>query len=153
MELDKHFTATTYILSSTEPEVLLHFHEKLQAWLPPGGHLETNETPYEAALREIKEETDIDEQHLEFMSNGEPPRRIDERVEMLTMPHYLLSEKIEENHFHLDWIYFAKIDPANFDATTRTEEFRWFTILDLNEESELFENVRALAVKGIEKFY
>lgn len=46
-------------------EVLLVHHKRLQLWLPVGGELEPGETPLEAALRELKEETGL---------VGEPPR-------------------------------------------------------------------------------
>ncbi len=32
----------------------------INKWLPVGGHIEQNETPDEALLREIKEETNLD---------------------------------------------------------------------------------------------
>lgn len=35
-------------------------------WAPPGGHLEFKESPFEAAKRELKEETDLDAEKLEF---------------------------------------------------------------------------------------
>ena len=65
-KLDKHFTATTYIVHANQPITLLHYHRKLRTWLPPGGYLEKNETPFEAAIREIHEETGIQYHELEF---------------------------------------------------------------------------------------
>jgi len=35
-------------------------HPKLKKWLPPGGHVEENESPPEAATREVKEETGLE---------------------------------------------------------------------------------------------
>jgi len=37
--------------------VLLIRHERLGVWLYPGGHVEPNETPREAAEREFREES------------------------------------------------------------------------------------------------
>ena len=39
--------------------VLLHPHRKLGLWLPPGGHIEANELPDEAAVREVLEESGV----------------------------------------------------------------------------------------------
>lgn len=40
-------------------EVLLVHHKRLAAWLPVGGEVEANETPQEAAARELVEETGL----------------------------------------------------------------------------------------------
>jgi 8-oxo-dGTP pyrophosphatase MutT (NUDIX family) len=34
-------------------------HKKLGKWLPPGGHIEPNELPDDAACREVLEETGL----------------------------------------------------------------------------------------------
>jgi 8-oxo-dGTP pyrophosphatase MutT (NUDIX family) len=52
-----HVTASAIVLG---PEgVLLHFHKKLHLWLQPGGHIEENEEPWDAAQREVLEETGL----------------------------------------------------------------------------------------------
>ncbi|MDE2143958.1 MAG: NUDIX domain-containing protein, partial [Elusimicrobia bacterium] len=43
-----------------EGKVLLIKHKKLGLWLAPGGHIDEGETPDEAALRELKEETGLE---------------------------------------------------------------------------------------------
>lgn len=40
-------------------KVLLVHHKKLNVWLPPGGHIESNELPHRAAEREFFEETGV----------------------------------------------------------------------------------------------
>ena len=42
-----------------DQKVLLHYHKKVRLVLPPGGHVEPNETPAESAIREVKEETGL----------------------------------------------------------------------------------------------
>lgn len=39
--------------------VVLHKHRKLGIWLQPGGHVDPDETPAEAAVREASEETGL----------------------------------------------------------------------------------------------
>ena len=44
---------------TAEGKVLLHLHRKLGMWLPPGGHIERDEIPDDAAVREVFEETGL----------------------------------------------------------------------------------------------
>ena len=55
-----HFTASMFVVSPTHTEVLLIWHERLQLWVQPGGHLDKEDTTIlSAALREVKEETTL----------------------------------------------------------------------------------------------
>lgn len=117
----KQFTATVFLFH--EGKVLLHFHKKLQKWLPPGGHVEINETPPEAARREVKEETGLDIHFLE-QENIKLPNSFER-------PYFCLLEDIpatpkEAAHQHMDFIYLGT--PADEKQFAQIpEEFRWFT--------------------------
>ena len=58
----RHFTVSAFV-SRVGPDgtgaTLLHWHAKNQMWLPPGGHVEADEDPIEAAHREVLEETGL----------------------------------------------------------------------------------------------
>ena len=139
-------------MSTTGPQALLHFHRKLQTWLPPGGHVEKNETPYEAAVREVTEETGLMSNQINFIPNGDQPTQIDERAKILRLPHLLLEELIEEDHYHLDWIFYARIDPKSYQMADN-EEFKWFTQDEIEQEVNIFENVKQLALRGLSAYY
>lgn len=40
--------------------IYLGHHKKADDWIPPGGHIESNETPIAAAIREMKEELRVE---------------------------------------------------------------------------------------------
>src|SRR5277367_1569279 len=54
----RHFTATGIVLH--QDSVLLIEHAKLGWWMPPGGHIDPDEDPVQAVLREVREETGLD---------------------------------------------------------------------------------------------
>jgi 8-oxo-dGTP pyrophosphatase MutT (NUDIX family)/L-amino acid N-acyltransferase YncA len=60
--LDEH-AALTHVTASaivtSDAGVLLHRHKRLSMWLQPGGHMDADETPWDAARRETIEETGI----------------------------------------------------------------------------------------------
>lgn len=126
-------------------------HPKFSTYLPPGGHLEPNETPEETARREIEEEMGVNQ--INFIKNGSSLKVKDERTKTLLLPHFLLSEEIETDHYHLDWIFYAEITEKDY-ISPEGHETRWFTLEDLKKENKIFHNVRELAIYGLEnKFY
>lgn len=56
-----HLTASAVVLSDVG--VLLHRHKRLNIWTGPGGHVDGDELPEDAALRETLEETGLVARH------------------------------------------------------------------------------------------
>ncbi len=96
----RHFTVAVFVVH--ESRVLLHWHRKLGMWLPPGGHIERDELPDEAAVREVMEETGV---RVEL--GGERRDDIADPVQ-LHRPAGLQLEDIGPGHQHIDLIYFAR---------------------------------------------
>jgi len=122
--------------------------------MPPGGHVDENETPEETARRECKEETGLDVEiigeHQEDMFTDNP-----EEGGMLKKPIALLLENIpasperkEPAHQHMDFVYLARPVDESQELTLAEEEgseMRWFTsaeIEHLDERTEIFSNVK-----------
>lgn len=101
----RHFTATGFVVY--EGATLLHWHPKVKMWLPPGGHIEPNEDPVQAVLREVQEETGV---KVEVVPTGTP---IDlEYPKQVPAPFTIEIEDIDDPaqgwHQHIDMIYFCK---------------------------------------------
>lgn len=104
----RHFTVAVFVVH--DERVLLHYHRKLGKWLPPGGHIEANELPDEAALREVLEETGIRARLV-----GGQGLPIDEPLQ-LVVPAGIQVEHIYPGHEHIDLVYFARPDPDDVTA-------------------------------------
>lgn len=80
-----HVTASCFIVA--DDKLLLHHHRRLNRWLQMGGHVELDEDPETAALREGREESGLDDLalaadgifdldvHVIPAANGEPEHR------------------------------------------------------------------------------
>lgn len=55
----RHLTASMVVIDPDTAAVLLFHHHATGKWLFPGGHVDPDESPAEAALREVFEETGI----------------------------------------------------------------------------------------------
>ncbi len=133
--MEKQFTATVYLFH--DHKVLLHLHKKLGKWLPPGGHMEPNETPPEAARREAREETGLEIAFIE-----QENLKIDAyNVMSFERPFLCLLENVlayqdKPAHQHIDFIYLAK--PVELKEPLAG--FQWFSYEEL-QELELFPDV------------
>ena len=122
-DVTRDFTVAVFVVD--RGRVLLHEHRKLGKWLPPGGHIEPNELPDVAALREVAEEAGI---AIRLVGERGLPRDYPGQPVQLVVPAGIQVEFIAEGHEHIDLIYFAvPIDPgAPIDPA-----FRWLSPVDL----------------------
>ncbi|MEM7551065.1 MAG: NUDIX hydrolase [Bacteroidota bacterium] len=58
--LERHITASAWIVDEELENALLIYHSKLNRWLQPGGHADGNEDLFSVAKKEVIEETGID---------------------------------------------------------------------------------------------
>lgn len=135
--MQRHFTATVYVFYSEK--VLLHRHAKLGKWLPPGGHVEQDETPPDAARREAKEETGLDIVILEQENiKVDAYTAVSFERPFLCLLEYVPATSHQAAHQHMDMIYLAvAADESQFKNIP--EEFKWFALEDLQEiKDDLF---------------
>jgi 8-oxo-dGTP pyrophosphatase MutT (NUDIX family) len=141
----RDFTATTFVVDGDK--TLLLWHRKMQAWLPPGGHIDPHELPDDAAAREVREETG-----LEVDLGGRSTMWGDVRV--LHQPHCILLEDISPGHQHIDLVYFAHCRSPRSGvqiAAAEATNYRWFGVDDL-ETDDIAEDIRILGKRAIAEF-
>lgn len=112
--LRKHFTATGYVTNCGRTKILVIFHNKLQKWLPAGGHIEPNELPHETALREVFEETGI----YARLIKDDPDMGLKGAVDcQIPRPYSICYQVIPSNnkdseHIHIDFIYVMEAEES-----------------------------------------
>ncbi|MGV3771879.1 MAG: NUDIX hydrolase [Verrucomicrobiales bacterium] len=120
------FTVAIFIVQ--DGKVLLILHRKLNKWLPVGGHIELDEDPEIAALREAREESGFDVELI-----GDRPPTTEEGTRALIAPRFLDIHRIHETHEHIGMIYWAR--PISGSITLAEEEhhdIRWVSSEDLD---------------------
>lgn len=118
-EVTRDFTVAVFVVN--RGRILLHEHRKLGKWLPPGGHIEPNELPDVAALREVDEEAGI---AVRLVGGRGLPRDYPGQPVQLVVPAGIQVEFIAEGHEHIDLVYFAV--PVDLDAPIHPD-FRWLS--------------------------
>ncbi len=130
--------------------VLLRKHDKYKIWLSVGGHIDFNEDPNQAAVREAKEEVGLD-----ITLVGSAPISPDKDFKELIAPEFMNRHRINETHEHVTMVYFAKseMDKIRQGESEVSEDIRWFTVSDLdNPKYEFRDNIRRYAKAALKKF-
>lgn len=120
------FTVAIFVVH--QRKILLIHHRKLDKWLPLGGHIELDEDPEIAALREAKEESGLEVELL-----GERPPTTEPGTRALIAPRFLDIHRITDTHEHIGMIYWAR--PRNGSLTLADAEhhdIRWCSAAELD---------------------
>ena len=145
--MKKHFTASALIVDNNK--VLLVYHNKLDVWLYPGGHVEDDENPDETLFREVKEETGLE---IEVISNRD--RALSDKknnVNSLHLPYAVLCELVGD-HYHNDLIYKCKIKKGQALKFNPKEssDIGFFDYEEI-QKLKLFDNFRVLLEKVLKE--
>ncbi|MFA5190308.1 MAG: NUDIX domain-containing protein [Verrucomicrobiia bacterium] len=120
------FTVAIFVVHGRK--LLLVHHRNLDRWLPLGGHIELDEDPEAAALREAKEESGLD---VELLGNRPPTTEQGSRA--LIAPRFLDIHRINDTHEHVGMLYWAR--PLNGQlklAAAEHHDIRWCSTTDLD---------------------
>jgi len=126
--MKRHFCASAFVIDPYTKRILLIKHKKNRKWTQPGGHIEDNETPEEAALREVYEETGLRVRLL-----GERFPREEDFIRPLGIQKNRRTMSDGEMHMHVDIIYAAVPNDDNKEQLNPEESYaiNWFSREDL----------------------
>lgn len=131
--MNKELCASIFVINPETKKILLVKHKEFKKWVQPGGHLDHNETPEEAAAREVYEETQIKVRVL-----GERFPREEDFIRPLG-----IQCNRKEGYMQIDVLYFGvpigSTEPVVDDDETIAA--RWFSREEL-EELNVFEDIK-----------
>ena len=140
------FTVAIFVVH--QARVLVIYHRKLLKWLPLGGHIELDEDPEIAALREAKEESGLEVELI-----GERPPTTSPGTRALIAPRFLDIHRISDTHEHIGMIYWAR--PKGGEVRCALDEhfaIRWCSAAELEAlEPPMTEAVKWYCKKAIEE--
>ena len=123
-----HITASGLVIH--ENKVLLIFHPYIKRWFQPGGHIDEGESPVDAAIREVYEETGFI-----CSSESEIPEIIDIDIHEIPANH----KRGEGPHLHIDLLY--KLKFLRQEESPEDISCKWFSF----DQVESIRIQRALA--------
>lgn len=148
----KHDTASLFVFHHDAAlgwRVGLIKHPLFGVWMQPGGHVEDDETPYEAAVREAREETGLAQ--VRFVEVHTPPTVAATATAVpMPLPVWIIEHPVpkgdnhvREAHVHIDHKFLAVAD-SEVPATTPEQPFEWFGREQV-AELDTFGDVRAVS--------
>jgi len=117
-----HITASAVVFSPDRARVLLVFHNRLQLWLQPGGHVERSDPDVlAAARREVLEETGA----MLYLSNN--PQLVGVDV------HEIPPGRGEPLHLHHDLVFRLVARSEKVQVSSESRSVVWCPVQDLSD--------------------
>ena len=141
---DGHVVAGGFIFAKQEQKFLVIYHNDLNMFLYPGGHIDKDDAnPLEASIREVLEETGFSDINEVVLSNNKLiPIDIDTHLipynERLNLP----------EHYHFEFRYLFTIDSIKEVILDLNEssKFKWISIDELKEDENYGKIVEKLNI-------
>ena len=127
--------------------VLLIYHKKYNEWLPIGGHIDLNEDPEIALLKEIDEESGLTVKIL-----ADKPKIAHPGVKPIWTPSYVDVHRITDVHKHIAFIYFgiSRSDKVRL-CEREHREFCWLTEKEIDSPKyALTRSIRFYCCKALQ---
>lgn len=147
--IDKHFTVSVFIVC--KDKVLLHLHKKAKKILPLGGHIELNELPEEACIRESKEEAGLKINLYNPLDIALKNSCDLSGEKLLINPMHTIFGEVNPNHYHIDFVYYATTN--SFETCPENGEskiLKWYSKEELNKSTNIQANILTMANEALE---
>jgi 8-oxo-dGTP pyrophosphatase MutT (NUDIX family) len=129
-------------------KVLLRKHDKYKIWLSVGGHIELDEDPNQAALREVREEVGL---NINLYTPNKIPDYGEEDYRELIPPFFLNRHRISPTHEHVTYTYLASSSSNKVIPENSQDEWHWFSKSELIEsKGKIKDSIRNNALIAIE---
>jgi len=143
-------TASAFIvrLDTPEPTLFLHRHKKLGTFLEFGGHVELDQTPWQAVVDEVEAESGYTPEQLKVL---QPEAVLTKLTGVVLHPYPLcvMTHAFDDTHFHTDieYLLVASSPPNKPVGEGESTDLRAFTQAELLalDPSEVPENIREMA--------
>ncbi|MDO8515168.1 MAG: NUDIX hydrolase [bacterium] len=140
-------TSNSFIFD--KDKVLLVYHKKYSMWIGVGGHIEADETPDEAAIREIKEEVGID---VNILNGNINFGVFDNTVKNCYLPFHADVHNVGDHHHYAQY-YACTIKngtPKLLDEFHK--ELFWFTEDEVEKDERIQPKTKQIVKKAFEVY-
>ena len=134
---EEHLTVGAFVYCKAKDKFLILYHKDLKMYLYPGGHIEkADKSLLEAAKRELKEETGLENEMPFLIDNQLLPFDID--------THFIpFNKRIQmKEHYHFDFRYLFLIDDIKdiFIDKEECKNYKWVSSSQL-EKDKIYRNI------------
>ncbi len=141
-----HLTGSTIVWHRASNAILRVYHAKLKRWVfSSGGHVDPGEMPWQAAARELREETGI--------TAAKPLYDIVLPVPLVLDAHPIPASltKGEPAHWHYDMVYLYEVDkkPEIKADPSEVGQFRWVEVGEVTRENSPVDLAAQMRAAGL----
>lgn len=144
-------TVSAYIIrrEAGEWKCLVHMHRKIDMLMQIGGHIELNQTPWQAVADELRDEAGYELGELKVL---QPYKELPQVEKTIVHPVPLLANthSVGNEHYHSDMCYafVAESSPLHQRAEGESNDLRWLSLAELQGEVD-----RAVALRDVADIY
>jgi 8-oxo-dGTP pyrophosphatase MutT (NUDIX family) len=137
------FTVEVFLVFNNK--VLIRKHDKYDIFTGVGGHIEPDEDPVQAAIREVREETGLEITLIDYQQISHEPGD-------LIPPYAINRHRINDRHEHVGFFYCGKVksDKVVQIVEERSDDISWLTKNEILQSDKLSNNIRTYALKALE---